>query len=54
MKKKLVQNSSNAYMVILPKWWADKNHLKKGDTITLDIYDNDITISAEGATTKNI
>ena len=49
--RKIIQLAKNTLVVSLPAKWAQKNHLKKGDDMSIEAYENKLILSPAKETT---
>src|SRR3989338_11215308 len=54
MKRKINKVGQDTLTVSLPKDWAERNHLKKGDEVEVNARDDILTIFGKGKNEKTI
>ena len=50
--RKLISFGKGTFIVSMPKHWVEKNHLKKGDLISIEDYGHELVISASSEEKK--
>ena len=51
--RKLISFGKGSFIISMPKGWVEKNHLKKGDLISVDDGGSELVISASAEEKKS-